>query len=430
MKETIINTQQQNTLQKTDIAIIGGGMVGICLAIMLAKKNRNWSIVLIESFPLHLEKQSTIDLAQQFQPSFDARSTALSAGSKTILEQCELWESLQHHLAPIKKVHVSDKNHLGGSLIDADDHGMTEVGYVVENAWFGRVLMNALSEFENIQIIAPASVKHITPKKIGYAITVSENEQHQIDKKHSDHQKIISADLTIIADGANSALAKSIGIQFEEKDYQQKAIIANIECDQSHEGIAYERFTDEGPIALLPLGKTTSNTMALVWTLPAIENELMQCDDSIFLQTLQQRFGFRQGNFIRVSQRFQYDLKRQLASEQVRRSLVLMGNAAHFLHPVAGQGFNLALRDSQALSELLFDATCQKKNIGDLSVLNRYLEAQQMDQLATMTLSDNFVEWFSSSSTTKSVLRNLGLFALDLVPGATPLLAKRSMGLL
>ncbi|MGI1679289.1 MAG: 2-octaprenyl-6-methoxyphenyl hydroxylase [Cellvibrionaceae bacterium] len=407
-------------------------MVGICLAILLAQKKINWSITLIESFPLALSNKSAESISDTYQPSFDSRSTAIAAGSKDILEQSGIWKTLKNHVSEISKVHVSDKNHFGGSLIEAKDYDMHAVGYVVENAWFGKVLMAELSKYKNINIIAPASVKKLTPQKNGYRIDIqSQNDDSSFEKNTLDKKISINAELTVIADGANSALSQQIGIQVEEKNYHQHALIANVECDKPHNGVAYERFTDQGPIALLPLcdSKNNNKTMALVWTLPENNQLLIDCDEGKFLEQLQNRFGFRQGHFVRVSQRFQYPLKLQLAKEQVRRSLVLMGNAAHFLHPVAGQGFNLALRDCYSLSAILESASKQNGSIGDLNVLQQYIQAQHVDQLATVSLSDNFVEWFSSSSATKSVLRNIGLLALDALPGATPMLAKRTMGL-
>ncbi|MGH1471874.1 MAG: 2-octaprenyl-6-methoxyphenyl hydroxylase [Cellvibrionaceae bacterium] len=417
---------------KTDIVIIGGGMVGICLAILLARKKPSWSVTLIESFPLAQNNDSSSLNSKNHQPSFDSRSTALAAGSKDILEQCGLWKTLKAHATPITKVHVSDKNHFGGAVIDAADYAMDAVGYVVENAWFGQVLKEELFRYDSIHIVAPASVKTVKPKKNGYDIEVQiQNSQCEQKDLIGASSQCISAELTIVADGANSAIAQQLGIQITEKNYHQQALVANIQCDKPHHGIAYERFTDQGPIALLPLNSVDkhSKTMALVWTLPEKNQTLLKCDDSFFLKTLQERFGFRQGYFLRVSRRIQHPLKLQLAKEQVRRSLVLMGNAAHFLHPVAGQGFNLALRDCDSLSTILSTAVDKKQSIGDLHILQQYVDNQKMDQLATVSLSDNFVEWFSSASSTKSVLRNMGLFALDAVPGAASILGKRTMGL-
>ncbi len=433
----------------TDIAIIGGGMVGVCLAILLAQKKQNWSITLIESFPFESSQSTYQDQSISYQPSFDSRSTALAAGSKDILEQCGVWETLKKHVTEISKVHVSDKNHFGGTLIDAADYDMDAVGYVVENAWFGRVLISELYKQERINIIAPASVKKITPKKSGYWIEIESANTFSADKDtHTSFNNVINAELTIVADGANSVIGAQLGIQCNEKNYHQNALIANIQCDRPHHGVAYERFTDQGPIALLPSSDSdnesndnkasgNSRNMALVWTLPEDNDELLTCSESEFLKQLQKRFGFRQGHFVRVGKRVQYPLNLLLAKEQVRRSLVLMGNAAHFLHPVAGQGFNLALRDCYSLSAILdaaVNAAAKENNssdftIGDLDVLQKYVKAQHLDQLATISLSDNFVEWFSSSSMTKSVLRNIGLFALDVVPGLSSVLAKRTMGL-
>jgi len=299
--------------KSTDIAIIGGGMVGISLAILLAQKNPQWSISLIEAFPLNHNSEFL------YQPSFDARSTALAAGSKNIFQQCGLWDQLQQYITPIKHVHVSDKGHFGGALIDAAKHQLPAVGYVIENAWLGHVLLAHCVQHKNIRCIAPATVKHIKPLSDGYCLQIDVNEQHLQ----------LQAQLTIIADGADSAVCKQLGVGNLKKNYQQSAVIANIECDRPHHGVAYERFTADGPIALLPLGDiATSKKMSLVWTIPEDKvHDVMVADKQTFLQQLQQQFGFRQGQFIQVGERYQYPLQLIVAREQVRRGLVVMGNA-------------------------------------------------------------------------------------------------------
>lgn len=400
---------------EADIAIVGGGMVGISLAILLAEANPRWRITLIESFPISHDGEI------QYQSSFDARSTALSAGSRMILEGCGLWPSLREHLTCIRRVHVSDKDHFGGSTIEAREHGLDAVGYVVENAWLGKVLMARLRDFPQIQCRAPASVIEARATVDGYRLELQEGQE----------RNTVECQLLVLADGADSKLRKQLGIAVQKTDYRQSGLIANVQSDRPHRGVAYERFTAKGPVALLPMGESDdSGTLALVWTRPRDQaRTLLHCSDEEFLERLQRDFGHRQGRFTQVSSRHLYPLELCLAKEQVRRSLVLMGNAAHFLHPVAGQGFNLALRDCEALTGTLAAGVASGRSLNDLGLLESYLQSQSRDQWATIQLSDNFVRWFSSRAPGKSVLRNLGLFALDLLPPAKRQLARQTMGL-
>jgi len=402
-----------------DIAIVGGGMVGISLALLLQRKNPQWSIALIESFPLGEKQDPT------FQSSFDSRSTALSAGSKNILQDNGLWDLLQEHLTEISQVHVSNKGHFGGVELSAIDSDLPALGYVVENQWLGNVLISELQKNKNIQCISPAKVSQATPVRGGYNLSI-ENQSESISGSQT-----MACDLLILADGADSPMRSSLGIAVDKKDYKQFALVANVECDSPHNGVAYERFTDQGPIALLPLGESSSSSqMALVWTHPAefIES-IKQKTEGELLAELQSAFGFRQGYFSKISSRHFYPLHLVVAKEQVRRSLVLMGNAAHFLHPVAGQGFNLALRDCQSLANTLSFKGGKNKPLGDLKRLQAYLASQQGDQWKTIQLSDNFVRWFSDDSLSKSILRNLGLLSMEAIPIIKKQFSQQAMGL-
>lgn len=406
------STTSGNALAPSDIVIVGGGMVGISLALLLARENPHWAITLVESFPLQVGAE------RRYQSSFDARSTALSAGSRQILESLGIWQQLREHITAIRQVHVSDKGHLGGSLIDGREQGLDAVGYVVENAWFGNVLAEALAQVSSISVLAPARVAKAQPDDAGYTLTLEDG-------------RSLSTALLVLADGAQSRLRESLGIAVQRHDYRQTAIVANISCDRGHRGIAYERFTTEGPVALLPLGESDdSPNMVLIWTRPqASAPELLAWDDARFLQALQNLFGYRAGRFVRVGTRYSYPLELSVASEQFRRSLVLMGNTAHFLHPVAGQGFNLALRDCRALAQVLAQATRRGQRLGDLDLLASYMRKQELDQELTIRMSDGFVRGFTSTNPGIAALRTLGFIALDALPPAKDRLARQTMGL-
>lgn len=398
-----------------DIAIIGGGMVGASLASLLSASQPQWQIALIEINPLQSEN------TDKYSSAFDARSTALAYGSAEIFQQLGLWPQLQQHLTPIRQVHVSDSGHFGGAVIDAAEHQVDAVGYVVENTWLGSVLSAHMQQQKNITCFAPARVETLLPQRGGMLLGLSARDN--IDFK-------LRCNLAVIADGGESPMRRALGIATDAVDYHQTAIIANVAFSQPHKHVAYERFTAEGPLALLPLGGSPdSQRAALVWTLPEKEAaHHMGGSDTEFLTALQERFGQRLGRFERVGRRYGYPLQLITAEEQIRSHLVLVGNAAHFLHPVAGQGFNLALRDCVSLTETLLEAQQQKKNIGELGVLQNYLRRQERDQLLTIQFSDRLVRSFSSSNLPLIALRHLGLISLAGLPSMKKIFAAQTMG--
>ncbi len=392
---------QTQTLE-FDIAIIGGGMVGTSLASLLAASQPQLRIALIEAQPFARADE------MHFQPSFDARSTALSYGTAAILRELGLWELLQQHITPIAQVHVSDRGHFLGGVIDAKENNLDAVGYVVENTWLGKVLLGHVQAQHNIQCFASSTVTALTPQQDCALLNVKTEAQ----------EFLLKTSLAVIADGGDSPLRKSLGIGTQVRAYGQTAIITNVEFFEPHHGVAFERFTAEGPVALLPLGESNNaQQSALVWTLPAAQaDEILALNDADFLVQLQERFGFRVGRFNRVAKRFAYPLQLVLAEEQIRSHVVLLGNAAHFLHPVAGQGFNLALRDCACLVETLRVAIANKHSPGDLSVLQTYLERQSLDQQLTIEFSDKLVRLFSNDHLPLIALRHLGLLSLEYFP--------------
>lgn len=402
-----------NKIEQFNITIIGGGMVGMSLALLLSRRNSAWKIALLDAqeFP-----DDAMD--KLFQPSFDARSTAIAHGSMEIFQSLGVWDRLNQQATAIKKIHVSDAGHLMGGLINAEDYGVDAVGYVIPNQWIGRVLTSALKAQENISLLSSITVEKVLPKMSGTELELSENSQ-QINK--------ITTDLVVMADGGKSLLAQQLGIDFSLDSYQQTAIIANVAFTESHQHVAYERFTELGPIALLPLGQNASaQEAALVLTLPKEQaNELLNSSDEIFLAHLQKRFGRRLGKFNRVGERKAFPLQLITAKEQIRSHLVLIGNAAHFLHPVAGQGFNLSLRDCVSLT---YHLSTSDKPLGDLSVLQNYLHHQQRDQNTTILFSDQLVKLFSSSRLPVIALRHLGFLGLESIPAAKKLLVDQTMG--
>lgn len=398
---------------QVDIAIIGGGMVGLSLATMLASAHPDWRIALIEQLPFNT------DAAPPLQPSFDARSTAIAHGSATVLESLGLWSALLPQATAITRVHVSDRGHFLGTDICAAERGLAAVGYVVPNHALGRVLMEAVKAAPNITLIGSAQVQTLT---FGDSCAYIDIVEHSTPRR-------LQASLAIVADGSDSPLRHRLGIHSHVRDYAQTAIIANVAYTGAHNGVAYERFTEAGPLALLPLGGARASQSALIWTLPtAAAEELLKASDAEFLAALQARFGWRLGKFTQVSTRGSYPLTLTQADEQVRSCLVLLGNAAHFLHPVAGQGFNLALRDCAALVETLREADAAQQALGELSVLKNYLRKQTVDQWLTIEFSDYLVRLFSSDNMGAIAARHLGLLSLELLPIAKKEFVAQTMG--
>lgn len=380
-----------------------GASLALCLSRQLSEQTR---IMLVESFPLPEQNEQW---KNNYSPSFDARSTALSYSTKIIYERLGLWSILASRLCEINSIHVSDRGHIGSAALHAEDSALDALGYVVENAWLGQILIRQLQIEQKIELVSPATVSAVTPVAGAMNIDVCQNEQH--------YQ--LTAQLLLVADGANSGLREKLGIQTSTRDYKQQALIANVGLQQGHNHWAFERFTDSGPMAMLPLldDVVGGHRSALVWTLPAQRAEYLQsCDDAEFLSALQQRFGSRLGEIARVGERFCYPLKLVEAKEQVRSNVVIMGNAAHSLHPVAGQGFNLALRDVAHLSACLGAAQKQGSAMGDLEVLLKYEQQQKVDQRLTIGFSDKITELFADQNPLISLARNMGLLAMDLVP--------------
>lgn len=411
-----------DTVKPVHIAIVGGGMVGVSLALMLAQRVKHGEhglqISLIEKFPFPEHSSDALT-----QPSFDSRSTALSAGSIALLKDLQVWEGLQSQAESIRDIHISDQGHYGSSLLHAEDYGVDALGCVVANSHLGQCLLAQL-QHSAVTCIAPATVTGCQLTKVGAKLHLEEGVGQQA--------KELLADVVLIADGAGSPLRQSLGIDSHTRHYQQSAIITNIALEKPHKGVAYERFTDQGPLALLPLDNCDGAYRAsVVWTRNTAEvDATMALSDEAFLAALQACFGYRAGRFLQVGTRQSYPLSLVQSAEQVRSHIVVLGNAAHFLHPVAGQGFNLSLRDCTVLVDVLAKAFRQGEPLGHFRTLEEYQTLREHDQSLTIGLTDTMVKTFSSKALSLSVLRQLGLYGLQAVPRAKQALARQMMGVL
>lgn len=389
-------------MTQVNLAIIGGGLVGASLALALQEtaRQRGWRIALIEPFAP----------GNAYQPSYDARSTALSYGSRLIYERLDLWQAIAQRAEPILQIHVSDRGRFGATRLQAIEEGVPALGYVVENAWIGHCLWQALDP-QVVQWHCPAEVTAMRQVEAGYRLQLNDGSS-------------LDCQLAVLADGGRSGLREQLGIAVNQTPYGQSAIIANVSPLEAHRGQAFERFTDDGPMAMLPLD---GNRCALVWTRASGDAErLMTLSERPFLDELQQAFGYRLGALRQVGTRHLYPLALVEAQEQVRPNLVVLGNAAHSLHPIAGQGYNLSLRDTEALAEVLSDSQAA---LGDYATLQRYLQRQQLDQQLTVGFSDRVTRLFSTAQPLLATGRNLGLLGLDLLPPAKRWFARQAMGM-
>lgn len=396
-----------------DVLIVGGGMVGASLACALGDSPLR--VAVIEATPLELESQ----------PSFDARTVALALGSRRIFETLGLWPAIEAEgVTAIRHIHVSDQGHMGASHLDSAEEDVEALGYVAPSRHLGRVLHAALAEYDNIDVLCPARVSRVELKPHRAVL--------EIETGTAATTRPLTGRLLVAADGGESRVRRQLGIATFEVDYGQHAVIANVRMERPHQGVAWERFTRSGPMALLPARgpEGREDVYALVWTVDSAQlDSVLHLDDAQFLARLQQRFSGRVEGFVDVGTRQAYPLRWMQSREHVRPRLAIIGNAAHSLHPVAGQGFNLGLRDVAVLAEVLIDNRRAGRDPGDLAVLRRYAGWRRRDHLQTALFTDGLVRLFSNNLPPLALARNLGLLLVDMLPAARHTLARHAMGI-
>jgi 2-octaprenyl-6-methoxyphenol hydroxylase len=392
-----------------DVLIVGGGAVGSALACALAELPLD--VVLVEA-----QEVRTLE-----QPSFDARVTALANGSQQILAGLGLWADLKSYTEAIRTIHISERGRFGAARIRAEEERVPALGYTVENQSLGRVLWQRLERAKRFTVLAPAKV---TSLDLGSELVTATLERNG-------GVTTVRAKLAVAADGARSALRAALGVPVDEHDYEQCACIFNCTTEAPLEGRAFERFTPRGPIALLPL---TAGRAAVIWTLPAAEAErVATLTDTAFGAELQTAFGHRLGRFTRIGTRYLYPLVRIASGAIHGQRAVLIGDAAMRLHPVAGQGFNVALRDVATLAEVLADALRaaapgSPADVGAAPLLERYAEWRTADRARVSRFTHGLIQLFGETAPGLGVGRGLALMAFDLLPGAKALLARQTMG--
>ncbi len=407
--------KQSVSSKSYDLVIIGAGMAGLSLVHLLSKSiEQGLKVALIERFEL---PSLTAESQQTQPPSFDGRATALSYGTQQVFTQLGIWSELSEAACAIQNIQVSDQGRFGQTHIKHTDANVDALGYIIRNRALGQGLMSNLPQ--GIDFLAPESVENIE---------ISEQKHARLTLANGDD---ITADLVVMADGGRSTLAQQLGIRQQKTSYQTHALVTSVRIDRSHNHWAYERFTEAGPIALLPLA---TDEFAVVWTLDNdVIDEYLAADEITLIERLQQAFGYRAGCIIAMGERASYPLALVKAQEQVRPHVVLLGNAAHSLHPVAGQGFNLALRDAAALAEQINKACSDNKTaavaLGEWPMVQAYYQQQQADQKNTVLGSDILPKLFGQKNLALRLSRDAGLIALALSPTSRKLFARQAMGL-
>lgn len=390
-------------MKQVDVAIVGGGMVGASLALALSQSELR--VVLIEA-----AVSQKVD-----QPSFDERSTALGNASRRIFEGLGVWSAIARHAAAIRHIHVSDAGRPGIARLEAREQDLAAFGYVVSNRIMGEVLWDALRGVANVELLAPARLDGIDIQ--------AENASLQLLQEKSD-PITVQARLVIAADGAQSRVRAAAGISADVVDYQQVAIVTQLATERPHCNVAYERFTPAGPMALLP---HAAGGYGAVWTVPAAQSATVLAYDNVsFLNELQTRFGWRAGRFLRTAARAAYPLQLTRARALTAHRVVLIGNAAQALHPVAGQGFNLGLRDAALLAEVL--ARHKSIDPGASQTLREYAQMRAADRHGVIRFTDGLIRLFGTENWAAATARSLGLLMFDMTPAAKRALARVSLG--
>lgn len=391
-----------------DIVIAGGGMIGASLALALTPLQLRVAVV------------EAVARGEAGQPSFDDRSTALSRSTQRMFEAMGLWDEVIAASTPIRRIHISDRGRFGFSHIDATEQGVEALGYVVINRVLGEVLQSALAGQDSVDMLCPARVVDIHAHDDAMTVMLEQDGER--------HEEL-RCELLVAADGANSSVRPMMGICAQKTDYSQHAVVGNLLPEKSLDNCAYERFTDQGPLAMLPIA---DDRAAFVWTVSSSDAErVLALDDAAFVEELQTAFGYRLGRFSRVGKRVAYPLSLSKVMRLIADRSVLVGNAAHGLHPVAAQGFNLGMRDVAALCDCIADARGAEASadIGDLDLLRRYAAWRRDDQGKLVRLTDGIVRLFGSSMPPARFARDVGMLGFDLVPGVRSLFARHMMGL-
>lgn len=382
------------------VLIVGGGLVGASLAIAL--DTAGCAVTLVEAAAPRVDTQ----------PSYDERNLALARATVNGLTSIGVWRHAADRATPIRHIHVSRSGEFGSVRMDAERQGVDALGWTLPARELGQALLRRLDECRHLTRLAPATLRSLQQQAGGWLA--------HIDTPEGSRQ--LHAKLVVGADGTQSFVREQLDIPAESLDYEQTLFVCTVTPEREHGNRAFERFADNGPIALLPLAE---RRCGLVLTVPAEEaKEVAAMDDERFIALAQERFGWRLGRLSRPGKRYPYAIHRVAAERLVGTRAVLVGNAAQTVHPIGAQGFNLGLRDALTLSELIAEAG----DPGDAALLRRYAERRAEDREGTMAMSHGLVRLACLQQPLLGPLRSLAMLACDRLPPLQDLLARRGMG--
>ncbi len=379
-----------------DVLILGGGLVGSSLACAL--EGRGLRIGLAEA-----------SLPSAAPPGFDERKLALAAASVNALSALGVLGELSV-LSPVRRIHVSRTGDFGAVRLDARDSGRDSFGGVISASDLGAALERKLLSLRDLRMLRPNTVTGVEAREDFVTVLLQAGER----------SKSVTTRLLVAADGTRSFARAAVGIGVEEHDYQQVLMVCSIAADRPADDTAYERFTEQGPVALLPMGRDYG---AICGVSTAESDAVAAMDDAAYANYFQQRFGWRAGRMERVGRRSMYPLVRVLAQRLVARRTVLVGNAAQTIHPIGAQGFNLGLRDALTLAQMLDDG-----DPGSADRLASYAQARHEDRERTLAFSDGLARLTSNPSFPVHLIRSFGLLALSHLPGLSAPLVAGAMG--
>ncbi|HEU5048384.1 MAG TPA: UbiH/UbiF/VisC/COQ6 family ubiquinone biosynthesis hydroxylase [Rickettsiales bacterium] len=392
-----------NPIHHTDILIVGGGMVGLTLAIALAQEGVQATVI---------EKE---DMASQVMPEFDGRVSAISLGSERVLRAAGIWQYMQPYAQPILDIRVADGDSTAHVHYNYRDVGDEPVGNMVENRHTRLALMQRVKELPSLKLLAPMQVKSMERDAYGVSVTLSDGSQWR-------------APLIVAADGKRSKLRAEVGIGTIERGYKQMAIVCTIEHELPHEGLAIQRFLPVGPFAALPM---QGNRSALVWSEDeTLAPDIVKLPEEAFHAEIAKRLGTHLGNFKQVGKRFCYPLHLVLAKRYVDSRFALIGDSAHAIHPIAGQGVNVGFRDVAVLAELVVDALRLGLDIGSADLLAHYQRWRRFDAMSMGAIMDGLTRLFSNDITPLRLARDMGLDIVNHAPPLKRIFMRHAMGLM